>query len=121
MSDYQIQVAEPAEAEIDAAFQRMFLLSPVAAERFRDGIARAIRSLSQMPHRCVLAPENGWLDHEVRQLIFRSGRSTYRILFTIFEAAEDMPALVRILRVRHGAQKRFNEQVHLDQNQEDSL
>lgn len=109
MTAYQIQVSEPAEAEVDAVYQHFFLRSPAAADHFRDDFASAAQSLEQMPQRCALAPENGWLDREVRQLVFRRGKSAYRILFSIFEPAEDEPAFVRILRVRHGVQQRLGQ------------
>lgn len=109
MSVYQLQIAEPAEVDFDAAYQYLFLRSPAAAERFRNEVADAIRSLAQMPHRCVLAPESKRFDREVRQLIYRHGRTSYRILFAIFEAEDDNPGFVRILRLRHGAQQPLGE------------
>lgn len=106
MSTYQIRITEPAEAEIDAAYQYLFARSQPAADRFRDEIAQSIRSLMQFPERCVLAPENGAFDRDVRQLIYRHGRTAYRIL-SMTEADDDLPAFVLILRVRHGAQERL--------------
>jgi plasmid stabilization system protein ParE len=105
LTDYNILISEPAEADIDSAFHYRLLPSPRAAERFRDGIADALRSLTQMPERCAFAPENEFFDTEVRQLIYRHGQTAYRILFTVFPPEGDGPALIRIIRVRHGAQQ----------------
>jgi plasmid stabilization system protein ParE len=109
VNEYQILIAEPAEAEIDAAFQYLLLRSPEAAVRFREGVSEAIRSLAQMPQRCSLAPENGLFEHTVRQLIYSHGRTRYRILFIVFEPeGSETMGWVRILRVRHGAQRHLN-------------
>lgn len=105
MTEYQIEVSEPAEAEIDTAYYYLLLRSPQAATRLRAGIAKAIRSLTQMPARCPLAPENGRLDRPIRQLLYRYGSTTYRILFFVVEATEADAGIVRIIRVLHGAQQ----------------
>lgn len=109
MNLYEIEVAEPAEIEIDVAYHYLLLRSLQAAARFRNGLEAAIESLSQMPSRCPFAPENGMLDRPIRQLLYRHGSTTYRILFIVIEAAEDAPGLVRVIRVRHGAQQHLNE------------
>jgi plasmid stabilization system protein ParE len=105
MTEYQIEVSEPAEAEIDTAYYYLLLRSPQAATRLRQGLAKAIRSLTQMPSRCPLAPENGRLDRPIRQLLYRHGSTTYRILFIVIEATEEDIGIVRITRVLHGAQQ----------------
>ncbi|MBW3622849.1 MAG: type II toxin-antitoxin system RelE/ParE family toxin [Armatimonadetes bacterium] len=98
-------MSEPAEIDIDSTFHYLLLRSPEAAERFRNGITDALESLTQMPQRCAIAPENEFFDVEVRQLIYRYGRSAYRILFTVFAPEADEPGIVRIIRIRHGAQQ----------------
>ncbi len=108
MTEYQVEVSEPAEAEIDNAYHFLLLRSPKAATKLRNGFAKAIRSLSQMPSRCPFAPENGKLDRPIRQLLYRNGSTTYRILFAVIEALDDNPALVRVIRVLHGAQQPLN-------------
>lgn len=105
MTEYQIEVSEPAEAEIDNAYHYLLLRSPQAATKLRNGFAKAIHSLSQVPSRCPFAPENGKLDRPIRQLLYRNGSTTYRILFVVIEPIDDNPGLVRVLRVLHGAQQ----------------
>ncbi len=115
MTTYHVNVTEVAEGEIDAALQHLLLRSPDAAGRFQKEMDEAILSLSEMPRRCPFAPEDGILDRPIRQLIYRHGRTAYRILFTIFEETEDAPPFVRVLRVLHGAQRHLG----LDADQAD--
>jgi plasmid stabilization system protein ParE len=56
----------------------------------------AIASLSNMPQRCPLAPENENFPFEVRQLLYGRKPHRYRVLFTI-----DGDTVV-ILHIRHG-------------------
>ncbi len=107
MSTYRVIVTETAEGEIDAALAYLLLRSPDAARDFQEGMDKTILSLSEMPRRCPLAPEDGVITRPLRQLIYRHGRTAYRILFTIFEAEGDAPAFVRVLRVLHGAQQQL--------------
>jgi plasmid stabilization system protein ParE len=103
---YLVHISEGAEAEVDALFQWLFQLNPVAADHFRDALSEATGSLKAMPRRCPVAPENDLYDREVRLLLFKSGRTIYRLLFTIFEAEEadeGEPGAVYVLHVRHGA------------------
>jgi len=106
--EYQVEVSEPAEAEIDNAYHYLLLCSPRAATNLRNGFAKAIQSLTQMPSRCPFAPENGRLDKPVRQLLHKNGSATYRILFIVIESIDDNPSLVRVIRVLHGAQQPLN-------------
>ena len=59
-------------------------------------LEEAIASLSEMPHRCPLAPENREFPFEVRQLLYGRKPHRYRVLFTI-----DGDTVV-ILHIRHG-------------------
>jgi plasmid stabilization system protein ParE len=105
MTPYDIIISELAEADVEAVFQRLLLRSPNMAVQFRNGIESAFASLAQMPRRCAIAPDNKQLEHPMRQLIYRQGATAYRILFSVFDAVDDASGLVRVLRVRHGAQQ----------------
>jgi len=83
--------------------------SAQTANRWHEGVLATCRSLAQMPRRCAAAPENRMFDREVRQILYRHGRIAYRILFTISEATEEEPGLVRILRILHGARQRLGQ------------
>jgi hypothetical protein len=107
---YDVRLTEPAEAEIQATYLRLQRGSLSAADRWLDGIYHAIGTLDEFPSRCAIAPENPRFDREIRQLLFRHGRSTYRVLFTIFEAVDDEPAFVRVIHVRHAAAQYLGEE-----------
>ena len=63
-----------------------------------------IESLSQIPKRCPLAPENGlWGKKEIRQLLFLNYPSTYRVLFTV------KGNTLQILNIRHGKRRFLHE------------
>lgn len=117
MSTYRVIVTEAAEGEINSALEYLLLRSPDAARDFQDGMDEAILSLSEMPRRCPLAPEDGVITRPLRQLIYRHGRTAYRILFIIFEAESDASAFVRVLRVLHGSQQQLG--LLIDDSDED--
>lgn len=65
------------------------------AERWLDGITKAILSLEIFPERCAIAPENSYFTNaEIRHLIYKK---SFRIIFTIQKNE------VMILSVRHSA------------------
>ena len=98
---YEIVMSEPAETEASDGFLWLNRLSPEFAARWYDGLLEAITSLDTFPRRCPLAPENDdFPDTDVRQLIYRQGRTVYRILFCIIE-----PDTVRVLHIRHAARQ----------------
>ena len=100
--EYRVELADQADAELDAAYLFLLQKSPDSAIRWYLGAEAAIRSLSTFPRRCSLARESAsYPDQEVRQLLYGTGRSAYRILFVIF----DDDAEVRVIRFRHGARQ----------------
>jgi plasmid stabilization system protein ParE len=105
MTPYEIIVSELAEADIEAIFQRLLLRSPESAVHFRNGVEGAVASLALMPERCAIAPDSGRLEHPMQQLIYRHGATAYRVLFSVFEGVDDASGVVRVLRIRHGAQQ----------------
>jgi plasmid stabilization system protein ParE len=67
-----------------------------AGLRWFQAMQKAIASLSELPARCGLAPENKAFPFEVRQLLYGSTHHRYRILFTIEGDT------VTVLHIRHG-------------------
>ena len=103
---YRVEVSDTADAEADETFFWLAGRSPDLAGRWYEGLLMAYQSLAQFPSRCPLAPENDSFETvEVRQLLFGTGRNTYRILFYIQERMEDESGTVRILHVRHGSRR----------------
>jgi plasmid stabilization system protein ParE len=108
---YRVDVSDAAEAEIDNAYLWISRYFPEKAGQWHAGLLQAIESLAEMPARCPLARERGYFEEEVRQLLYGRGRSVYRILFVIHDAAgEADEATVRILHVRHAAQQALGEE-----------
>ncbi|MBN3908771.1 MAG: type II toxin-antitoxin system RelE/ParE family toxin [Nostoc sp. NMS1] len=105
---YRIEISSVAEFEADSAFLRLSqVISPSRASQWYAELLQAIDSLSQMPKRCPLAPENEYFSQEIRQLLYGRGRNSYRILFTILDGQE--ASTVRILHIRHAAQQILGE------------
>lgn len=93
---FRVEIAPQAVFDIDSIFETLRRSAPKAARDWLDGLEDAIATLTDMPARCPLAPENDYFHVEIRQLLY--GR--YRILFTI--AAPDE---VWIVHVRHAARQ----------------
>lgn len=65
-----------------------------------DGFIEDLESLEQNPFRCAVAPENGLIDFEVRELLYGSGKQlTHRAIFRIVENR------IEVLTIRHHAQR----------------
>lgn len=103
---YRIEVSDTADAEADEAFLWLVGRSADLAGRWYNGLLAAYQSLAQFPSRCPLAAENEAFEAvDVRQLLYGTGRNTYRILFCIREGSEEQPATVRILHVRRAVRR----------------
>jgi plasmid stabilization system protein ParE len=92
---YRVEIMPAALRELDDAFGWIARRSPARAERWQARAMRALRSLTEFPRRCPLAPEGDDFGVEVRQLLY----GEYRVLFDI------QGDTVRILHVRHGARR----------------
>ena len=94
---FRVRTTLKAKRDLDAILG--WLLSEQAGEaglRWFLGLREAVASLSEIPRRCMLAPENKAFPFEVRQLLYGNRPHVYRILFTIEENA------VIVLHIRHG-------------------
>ena len=100
--NYDIEFTDVADMEIQNILIWIMGRSPDYADRWQEGLEISINSLTIMPGRCPLAPENNEFDVEVRQLLY----GVYRILFMLADADDDGESdTVRILHARHGAQQ----------------
>lgn len=93
------RVKPTATAKQDARDILTWLRSQQTGEaglRWFRGMQKAIASLSELPTRCALAPENKVFPFEVRQLLYGRTGHRYRILFTIEGDT------VTVLHIRHG-------------------
>ena len=97
--EYRVEVSARAAADAQEVIFRIAQQYPRRAERWRDGLVKAIESLSVFPERCSLAPEADAFNQEIRQQFHGKRRQKYRILFTVHEDT------VHILRILHGARQ----------------
>ncbi len=94
---FRVEITQEAEADSVAILE--WLISRRAGDtglRWFQGLERAIESLSSMPERCSLAPENAAHPFEVRHLLYGRKPHVYRVVFTIDSA------VVYVLRILHG-------------------
>ena len=95
---YRVVILPSAEDDIVEAAASMSQQSSISsAADWVVSIQTAINTLSQLPFRCPLAPENESFREQIRQLLDGKGRRQYRILYTVRDDA------VYILHVRHAA------------------
>jgi len=99
---FRVETTQKAKRDLEAILD--WLLAEEAGDTglrwFRD-LIQSVESLSQLPRRCTLAPENSFFPFEVRQLLYGDRPYSYRILFTI------KGDLVTVLRIRRGRRKRL--------------
>jgi plasmid stabilization system protein ParE len=102
---YDLLVTDVAAEEAEQAY--LWLSQAVSleyAKRWYSGLLAEIAKLPETARHWPLARENDRYDVEVRRLLYRSGRSAYRILYQIFEPLESSePGVVRVLHVYHGS------------------
>src|SRR5271155_3536848 len=95
---YHVIVTTTADDEAMEAVRWYAERSPDAAQRWHDGLARAIDNLAWMPTRCPVSPDDSKaLGCEVRILLYGKRPGVYRILFSLIGDT------VWILRIRHSA------------------
>ena len=111
MTTYDVSLTERAEDDVERAYLWHSRRSPEVAARWYAGLLAALDSLSALPERCPVAPENDvFPDVTVRQLLYGKRRTSYRILFFVIPPADgEASGTVRILRVLHGAQQRLGQ------------
>lgn len=97
---FRVHVLARAERELDAILVWLVRRSPQGAARWLAAFEDAKDRLASNPLLCGLAPENDFVDAEIRQAIFKTRRGRrYRALFTII--GEE----VRILHIRGPGQR----------------
>ncbi len=108
---YAVRVASNFAAQSDAATD--WLLENVnlsSAEDWFAGLQNAKAALATLPQRCATASENKVYQKKhpgppLRVSLYRHGRSTWRILFTIHEVEGGDQAYVKLHQLRNAAQK----------------
>jgi plasmid stabilization system protein ParE len=101
---FRVKQTEQADQDLDDILS--WLLEHEAGDaglRWFRRLKEALLSLSEIPHRCPLAPEDKEFPFEVRQLLFGRKAHGYRVLFTI-----DADKVI-ILYIRHGRRRHLGE------------
>lgn len=104
--NFTVVTSEVAEAEIEAVFLSLFLRNPEFAARWLEGLKRVIDALDTFPGRHSRVDEGTRQGKETRRVIYRNGRTVYRILFVLMDTDGDgEDDTVRVLRMLYGAQR----------------
>lgn len=77
---YRVDVSRQARRDIGDIYAYHREHSPGFADRLLVGLYGAIRTLSEMPHRCPLAPEAQTVGGTVRYLLHRDYRVVYEVI-----------------------------------------
>jgi plasmid stabilization system protein ParE len=98
--DFRVELSDQAQRDIATIYD--WLQSQYAGDaggRWFLALRAAVASLTNLPTRCPLAPENRDSPAEVRHLLYGRRPHVYRILFAI------EGDVVRVLHIRHGRRK----------------
>jgi plasmid stabilization system protein ParE len=95
---YRVVITPEAVSDLRNARNYIRRDNPRAAMAWLRAARQRIKTLTQHPERCPLAPESASFDEPIRELFFGHGnRGTYRILFVVLGKS------VFVLHLRHGA------------------
>jgi plasmid stabilization system protein ParE len=98
--DFRVELSDQAQRDIAAIYDWLrSQQAGEASERWFVALREAIASLTNLPSRCPVAPENRDSPVEVRQLLYGRRPHVYRILFAIEGKA------VQVLHIRHGRRR----------------
>lgn len=104
---YRVEYSSQAEADLDGILDWLIAQHAGAAGlHWLEGLELAVASLSEVPERCPLAPEDTRFRFEVRHLLYGRRPHVYRIIFTIESAR------VVVLHIWHGRRHLPTRDVH---------
>jgi toxin ParE1/3/4 len=96
---YRVKITLRAERDLAGIEERIGARFSDAARTWYMGLRSAIRTLRDNPNRCPSTPENAQLRH----LLYGNKPHIYRVIYRVVENQKE----VKILRIRHGAQREF--------------
>jgi len=96
---YRVDISLPALQDAESAFLWIRDFNLESAKSWYKGLLETIFSLEQFPARCPVAPESKFLGREIKQLLYGTGRRSYRIFFEIRESEK----VVRVYRIWHSS------------------
>lgn len=96
----RVVIQQPAENDLEECYLWAAQYAPETAARGLNRFHAELERLADNPQQWPLAPENGKVKREIRQLLFGRRPNIYRAIFTIDGDT------VRVLRIRR-ASRRF--------------
>jgi len=96
--EYRVELTDRAKRDLIWLFTQINAAESARANRWFNGLERAIDTLAELPHRCPTAPE-GDGKRPLRHLLYGKKPHIYRVIYEIDEPAR----AVHILTIRHGA------------------
>ena len=94
---YRVEVSARARRDLDAIYEFIQAEESDHALTWFLGLAEALRSLSELPYRSPVTPD----DPNRRHLFYGHKPHVYRVIYRIDEPSR----MVRIITVRHGARR----------------
>ena len=101
---FRVEVEPQALEDLVAIAEHIKEHSFETAERWFNGVMRAIWRLQESPSRCPVTSESEDLGQEVRLLLHGRRNQSYKIYFTIHHETPST-GTVRVLHVRHWARR----------------
>lgn len=98
---YRVEVAQAAEAELEALYLWVVSRAPSQGAAWFNGLERAVLALDEHPERCPVAPESAEPERPIRVLRYGRKPHVYLVFFTVDTAMR----VVRVLHVRRGTRQ----------------
>lgn len=96
---YRVEITPRAERDLTSIYIEINAFDSESAHDWYRGLAAAILSLSKMPNRNPVTPEN----KKLRHLLYGSKPYIYRVIFRVLSKR----TIVQVLHLRHGSRQRF--------------
>lgn len=100
---YRVELTARAERDLALLYDYIQAETSLTANRWFDGLQRAIFSLERFPFRCAVAPENRNVRSPIRHLLYGRKPHVYRVLFRVWERKR----IVAVVHVRYGGRDRL--------------
>jgi toxin ParE1/3/4 len=96
---YRVSIGPRAERDLEDLYVEIEAEDSAAAQRWYQGLTRAILSLRERPNRTPVTRESKLLRH----LLYGKKPHVYRVIYRVVERQRR----VEVLHIRHGSRRRF--------------
>ena len=96
---YLVRITSRADRDLAALYNDINAADSAAAQRWYEGVKRAILSLAVQPNRCPATRE----DKRLKRLLYGHKPHIYRVIYRVNERQKH----VDVLHIRHGARRKF--------------